>query len=144
MDERVKELRASMKSGFTGEPIESDQNKGVPAPQMMLFAKDDNYVKLPSPEAAKTSGKTMLELVRARRSRRKYTDEPLTKEQLSYLLFCTQGYEELRPGQLTYAALRTVPSAGCRHPFDTYLAVRNVTGIEPGFYRYLPRENGLE
>jgi len=35
-------------------------------------------------------------------------------------------------------ALRTVPSAGCRHALETYLAVFRVTGLEKGLYRYLP------
>ena len=36
------------------------------------------------------------------------------------------------------AVLRTVPSAGNRHPFETYLAVLKVDGLECGIYRYLP------
>jgi SagB-type dehydrogenase family enzyme len=36
-----------------------------------------------------------------------------------------------------------VPSAGCRHPFETYLAVFNVKGLEKGIYRYLPLNNSL-
>jgi SagB-type dehydrogenase family enzyme len=33
---------------------------------------------------------------------------------------------------------RTVPSGGACHPFETYLLVRHVLGLEPGLYRYLP------
>ena len=47
----------------------------------------------------------------------------------------TQGVKSLiRDGLVT---LRTVPSGGGMHPFETYLAVHNVTGLEPGIYRYL-------
>lgn len=39
--------------------------------------------------------------------------------------------------------LRTVPSAGCRHPFETYLAVLRVGGLENGIYRYLSLDHSL-
>ena len=40
-------------------------------------------------------------------------------------------------------ARRTVPSAGCRHAFETYLLVSNVDGLTPGVYRYLPVDHAL-
>jgi SagB-type dehydrogenase family enzyme len=39
--------------------------------------------------------------------------------------------------------LRTVPSAGGRHPFETYLLTNRVKGLEPGLYRYLSVEHKL-
>ncbi len=50
-------------------------------------------------------------------------------EELAYLLWCTQG---VRGTRLQGHAYRNVPSAGCRHAFETYLAVFNVDNIEPG------------
>ena len=47
----------------------------------------------------------------------------LSLAELSYLLWCTQGVKETK-GQA--ATLRTVPSAGARHAFETYLLVNNV------------------
>lgn len=43
-----------------------------------------------------------------------------------------------------YATLRTVPSGGARHAFETYLVVRYVEGLRPGAYHYLPMEHALE
>ena len=41
------------------------------------------------------------------------------------------------------STLRTVPSAGGRHPFETYLFVNSVRGLDPGLYRYLSVEHKL-
>jgi SagB-type dehydrogenase family enzyme len=75
-----------------------------------------------------------------RESRRQYLDAPLSLEELSFLLWVTQG---VRSVQHRAAILRTVPSAGCRHPLETYLAIQRVTGLESGIYRYLPLDHAL-
>lgn len=60
-------------------------------------------------------------------------------DELSFLLWSTQGVREKSHGY----ALRTVPSAGCRHALETYLAVFRVTGLDKGLYRYLPLTHQL-
>ena len=59
---------------------------------------------------------------------------------MSFLLWATQG---IRKRTDDAHAFRTVPSAGCRHAFETYLCVLNVTGLKRGIYRYLPLEHQL-
>ena len=39
--------------------------------------------------------------------------------------------------------LRTVPSAGCRHALETYVAIFRVEGIPKAIYRYLPLSHQL-
>ena len=39
--------------------------------------------------------------------------------------------------------MRTVPSAGARHAFETYLAINNVDSLDPGVYRYLAMNHTL-
>jgi SagB-type dehydrogenase family enzyme len=39
--------------------------------------------------------------------------------------------------------LRTVPSAGARHAFETYLLINRVEGLKQGMYRYLALEHKL-
>jgi SagB-type dehydrogenase family enzyme len=36
-----------------------------------------------------------------------------------------------------------VPSAGCRHAIETYVAAFRVTGLEKAIYRYLPLDHAL-
>ena len=61
-------------------------------------------------------------------------------DELAFLLWATQGIRQPAGGNLAY---RTVPSAGARHSFETYLFVMRVEGIQPGLYRYLPVSNEL-
>ena len=84
----------------------------------------------------------LLSLIRDRRSSRIYTGETMTLAQLSFLLWATQGIKSIR-GK-AYATIRTVPCGGARHQFETYLIVRNVEGLQPGAYHYLPMEHALE
>jgi SagB-type dehydrogenase family enzyme len=84
---------------------------------------------------------SVTEAIRRRRSHRVYLKEYLSIHELSYLLWATQGiHNQGRPGS---GNRRTVPSAGARHPFETYLVLNRVRGLEEGLYRYLPREHSL-
>jgi SagB-type dehydrogenase family enzyme len=83
----------------------------------------------------------VIQAIRQRRSRRKFMRDALTLEELSFLLWATQGLS--RPLGDGPPNLRTVPSAGARHPFETYLLVNRVEGVTPGLCRYLPLEHKL-
>jgi SagB-type dehydrogenase family enzyme len=78
--------------------------------------------------------------IAGRESQRHFTDAHLSLNELAFLLWATQGVRAIRHEA---AILRTVPSAGCRHPFETYLGVLRVTGLEAGLYRYLPLDHTL-
>ncbi len=113
---------------------DSDQVKGLPQPSLADAYEDaDEVYDLPAPTSLRPRNVDLSEAIVERVSVRQYSDEPLSIEDLAYLLWVTQGvkYVSGRP-----ATLRTVPSAGSRHPFETYLLVNNVTGLEPGLYRY--------
>mgnify|MGYP001556063157 CR=1 FL=1 len=120
----------------------TDQNQGVPAPPVERPC-PEGAVRLDLPGPDDWSGIEPCDLSRAirdRRSRRRYRDLPLTLDELAWLLWSTQGIT----GPVSHGhALRTVPSAGCRHAFETYLAIFRVNGIEPGLYRYLPLSHQL-
>ncbi|KKK96502.1 hypothetical protein LCGC14_2662110, partial [marine sediment metagenome] len=98
----------------------------------------DNFSKLIdliSPEKFQIGKKPFLDVLNRRISRRNYTNEYLTLEELSLLLWATQGVKQiLKSGR---GVLRTVPSAGAKSPFETYLIINRVEGIEPGLYRYI-------
>jgi SagB-type dehydrogenase family enzyme len=121
---------------------QTDQHQGVPPPPLEKPYPPD-AVRLDLPPVGQWEGIEMIDLATAigdRQSRRNFSPEPLTRDELSLLLWATQGVR----GRIDEdTVLRTVPSAGNRHALETYLAVQRVNGVEPGFYRYLPLEHQL-
>ncbi len=135
--------RDFMKSVFGSMPPgASDQSLGKPQPPLELpHAPDAVTTRLPTPQAGVIQRTDVYDCIRHRRSRRHFGPEALTLDQLSFLLWATQGVDEVL-GE-NYATLRPSPSGGARHPFETYLAVSRVIGLEPGLYRYLPLSHQL-
>jgi len=121
---------------------ESDEQKKKPFPLFQKdFGQDTKLVDLIPPEAFEIGGKSFLDVVNRRISRRNYTDEALNLEELSFLLWCTQGVKKvIKTGR---GVMRTVPSAGAKSPFETYLIINRVEGVEPGLYRYISFKHKL-
>jgi SagB-type dehydrogenase family enzyme len=133
-------LKDSIRKGI--DFSQTDQHRGItPPPIEKPYSKEAKRIALPPDDRSKNIGNIDLQsVIRNRESRRSYSDEPLSLEELSFLLWATQGIRrKLDPGH----ALRTVPSAGCRHALETYLCVLNVGGLDQGIYRYLPIEHQL-
>lgn len=121
---------------------QTDQSRGIaPPPLEKPYPKDAKRIDLPQyDQLKKVSGIDLKTAINNRKSRRSYSHQPLSMEELSFLLWATQGIKQkLDDGH----ALRTVPSAGCRHAFETYLCILNVQGLDQGIYRYLPLEHQL-
>jgi SagB-type dehydrogenase family enzyme len=113
----------------------TDQEKGLPRPPLEKPIEEGaRRIGLVAPPELKLGDMPLVEAIRNRKSRRSFADEPLTLEELSFLLWATQGIRQIHPEGLW--ALRNVPSGGARHPFETYLNVRRVDDIESGLYRY--------
>jgi len=124
--------------------LETDQKRGVPPPPPQKPCPSDaKLIDLVAPEDLKLGTMPLIEVIGRRRSRRRFTDESLTAEELSLLLWATQGVRADGGRASGAAVFRTVPSGGARHPFETYLIVNRVGGLEPGLYRYLSLEHQL-
>jgi SagB-type dehydrogenase family enzyme len=83
---------------------------------------------LPKPQSRGTL--SLEETLARRRSRREFTQEPLTAAMLSQLLWASSG--------ITHGdGYRTAPSAGALYPLEIYLAT------PAGFYHYEPRGHRL-
>jgi SagB-type dehydrogenase family enzyme len=120
---------------------QSDQDRGLPQPPLTLGPDPGQTLfDLPAPAEVHVPPLDLREAIERRRTLREYADRPLSLGELSYLLWCTQGVHEItsRP-----ATRRTVPSAGARHAFETYLLINRVEGVKPGLYRYIAVDHKL-
>ncbi len=117
------------------------QSEGAnPPPAQKSSPSGQRIIKLPNQETWSIQPCDLQTAISNRISHRRFTAEPLTLEELAFLLWATQGVRAIAHEA---AVLRTVPSAGCRHPFETYLAVLKVEGLDNGIYRYLSLDHSL-
>ncbi|MRR55705.1 MAG: SagB/ThcOx family dehydrogenase [Deltaproteobacteria bacterium] len=117
------------------------QSRGVrPPPVQKPVPPGSRVIPLPNQETWSIPSCNLQKAIADRQSHRRFMTEPLSLDELAFLLWATQG---VRSDLHEAAVLRTVPSAGCRHSFETYLAVLRVEGLESGIYRYLPLDHSI-
>lgn len=135
--DKVKLQREWMKSNFSeDDDFKSDQQLMLPQPPLQkAYDNKAETIALPEVKEDVVIKSNIFNIFKDRKSNRSYSGEALSLEELSFLLWATQGVKEIKGNN--YATLRPVPSAGARHPFETYIAVNRVVGLKQGVYRYL-------
>jgi SagB-type dehydrogenase family enzyme len=109
-------------------------------------AKPKTYKRYPSvPKITLSPPKTkdgapIWDVLRRRRSERRYQDAPLLEAELSQLLWASQGITHAHQNY----GFRTAPSAGALYPVETYLVVNSIEEIQPGVYHYAVEDHELE
>ena len=96
----------------------------------------EQYVALRLPDPKLRGEITLEEALFKRRSVRDYSQEALTLEEVSQLLWAAQG-------ETTEWGGRTAPSAGALYPLETYIVAGNVEGLSVGIYKYRPEKHEL-
>jgi len=141
MSEYRKYLRNQTLAGMS--EMETDMMRGLPIPPIEKPYPDGvETIVLPPHETCRlVSTMSLVDAIEGRESRRLFTDEMVSLDQLAFLLWATQGVRGLiRDGLVT---LRNVPSGGGMHPFETYVFARRIDGLAQGVYRYLAIEHRL-
>ncbi|NHC43519.1 SagB/ThcOx family dehydrogenase [Bacillus sp. MM2020_1] len=139
---RYEQQRSFLKSNFLEfKHIKTDKIKGLPKPPIVKpYAASSIIIDLPEVSEDIINRENIYDCIKERRSTRFYSEDSLSLEELSYLLWATQGITATNKAGLT---LRTVPCSGATHTFETYLFIMRVEGIPQGIYRYLPVEHKL-
>jgi len=99
---------------------------------------EEVIISLPSPRH--TGEMSVEEAIFRRRSVRRFTDEPLTLDEVSQLLWSAGG----KTIDGVTGATRAFPSAGGLYPFEIYLVAGNIAGLADGVYRFGWRDHSLE
>ncbi len=110
----------------TGPSVETTPSPATTTPQPSTAAET---MDLPAPRT--TSDVSLEEALASRRSVREFTDELLTLEEISQLLWAAQGITADWGG-------RTAPSAGALYPLEVYVATPD------GLYHYVPQGHRAE
>ena len=118
----------------------SDQQKGAKQPPLEKPYDNSGIINLKKPQETGENDVNLLSLINGRTSVRAYESKAITQDELSYFLWCTQGIKSVREGKATF---RTVPSAGARHAFETYLLINKAEGIKHGVYRYIASKHAI-
>jgi SagB-type dehydrogenase family enzyme len=121
--------------------IKTDAVLGLEKPAAKKQVKDgERLIKLASPSKDIVKCNDTFDNIKSRRSVRNYSDEAISFEELSYLLWASFGVTDI---DSKGNKKRAVPSGGACYPIETYIIVRNVKGLEQGIYRYRPLDNEL-
>ncbi|MGB9810511.1 MAG: SagB/ThcOx family dehydrogenase [Dictyoglomus turgidum] len=99
------------------------------------YAQNGKVIKLPTPSFK--SSLSIEEALLYRRSKRFYKDLPLTTQELSQILWASQGISD------SDYKFRTCPSAGALYPLEVYISILKVEGIESGIYKYTPEKHEI-
>ena len=99
---------------------------------------DSKKIRLPAPEPVESV--LLDEVLKKRRSVRRFSKKPITKRQLSYLLWASSGVQRRERGY----EFRTAPSAGALYPIETYIVVNRVEDLARGVYHYSVKSHLLE
>jgi len=121
--------------------------RGRPVPQAAMWAAPpptykqyESYLQVTElPEPTREGGTALWQAIAARRSKRRFSGEPIALADLGQLLWATQGLSGSVPG----FELRTTASAGALYPNETYVVAQAVDGLPLGAHHYVVPDHAL-
>jgi len=118
----------------------------IPRHKLLWDAKPALYKEYPEaqkielPSFDPNQPMSLDQTLKQRKSIRDFRQQPISKEQLSYLLWASTGIQRVEDG----FEFRTAPSAGALYPIETYVVVNDVRDVEEGVYHYSIKAHQLE
>ena len=130
-------------SFLTGEVVEEmlrEQVKWNPSPALFTLNGQSGLPPPPKPDDNPEPYRTMAR----RRTNRFMLDRPVKLPQLMDCLHFSMAITAvMEDPEAVDLPLKMTPSGGARNPYEGYVFVRNVDGLEPGTYHYSAMERTL-
>lgn len=129
--------------GTAEDSVSRQKEKNLSDPSPALYWKNSgNAHRLPACQMKQTG--SLLEIMERRRTTRKVLTTPLTLEALSECLFAGLGITGFVQTETALLPLKMTPSGGARNPFEAFVWVKNVQGLDPGLYHYSASEHSAQ
>jgi len=106
------------------------------APENIGHSKYDPSKVIALPEPRFDGGISVEKALKERRSIRSFEEKAVALEDISQLLWASQGITDDK-------GHRTAPSAMARYPLEIYLLAGNISGLPAGVYHYSPQGHNL-
>jgi SagB-type dehydrogenase family enzyme len=115
-----------------------------PPPPALKAIAGNVTIALPAPALTAKSTTALPDVMRARRTWRRFGTRALTLRELATLLGLTWAVQDwIDVAGWGRMALKTAPSGGARHSVEAYVLARHVRGVAPGLYHYQPAAHAL-
>jgi SagB-type dehydrogenase family enzyme len=140
MNQEIKNNRNAIKPSWSKlREIKTPRDLKLERPVQFKQARDNATLIDLEQEFPTVTQKTLADVIASRRSLRQYANTPLSKEEVSYLLFETARVDSYRNN----ATFRTIPTGGATNAMETYVFINNVKDVETGLYHYVQIEHKL-
>ena len=124
------------------EGVRYQQEKALTQPSPELLSLNGNgSIQLQRPDLSDEN--SVLATIERRRTRRNVLNEPISLAQLGDSLFAGLGINKFIKTPTSVLPLKMTPSGGARNPYEAYVVVQNVKGLEPAVYHYSGVEHSL-
>jgi SagB-type dehydrogenase family enzyme len=101
-------------------------------------------IVLPKEDHALVMDIPLSQAILRRRSCRNFSYKPMTIENISKILWYSQGISEVALYENFEIPFRPCPSAGALYPLELYPVIFNIEGLKKGIYHYSPIDHSLE
>ena len=131
--DRIKQNRIAIKPIWNDlNQTKSDRDLGKPRPDNFKHQSVETMLIDLKKEFPNIKQKTLLECIENRRSLRQYSNQELSFEEMSYILYETASVKDFKPG----IVFRTIPTGGATNAMETYVYIDKVKDIQAGLYHY--------
>ena len=141
------EERRLFLKGYPGDwRRDTDEHRGVRAPLTSKpVPQDARLLELATPQYRESGSMSFADTVIGRRSRRDYSKESISRDELGFVLWSAQGIilTAQNFSEDEKRVYRTAPSAGGRYPIEAYVVVNRVDDVPSGLYRYIHDKSRL-